>query len=110
MYNLRIQGPETFKEIKGKSINKRGYLNPNMPKLEWEDLISEHEGEGGNHSQSDINKSYKIEEERKFEFLWWIIVGVSGSDIHGRKLQLLWYSVRSRYWSHPRTQRCFKSS
>ena len=39
-----------------------------MPKLEWEDLISEHEGESGNHSQSDINKSYKIEEERKFEF------------------------------------------
>ena len=37
------------------------------PKLEWEDFISEHERESGNYSQFDIQKSYKIEEERKLE-------------------------------------------
>ena len=31
------------------------------PKLEWEDLISEHESKSGNYSQSDTQKSYKIE-------------------------------------------------
>ena len=32
-----------------------------IPKLEWEDLISEHESESNNYSQSDIQKNYKFE-------------------------------------------------
>ena len=54
-----------------------------MPKLEWEDLISEHESENGNYSQSDIQKSYKIEEEKKLEFSDESSSESSGSDIHG---------------------------
>ena len=52
-----------------------------IPKLEWEDLISEHES--GNYSQSDIQKSYKIEEENKLEFSDESSSESSNSDIHG---------------------------
>ena len=38
-----------------------------IPKLKWEDFISEHERESCNYSQSDIQKSYKSEEEKKLE-------------------------------------------
>ena len=54
------------------------------PKLEWEDLISEHES--GNYSQSDIQKSYKIEEEKKLESSDESSSESSGSDIHGERL------------------------
>ena len=43
--------------------------DPNIiSKLKLEDLISEHESKSGNYSQSDIQKSYKIEEQKKLEF------------------------------------------
>ena len=34
--------------------------------LNCEDLISDHESESGNYSQSDIHKNYKIEQKKKF--------------------------------------------
>ena len=55
------------------------------PKLKWEDLISEHECESGNYSQSDIQKSYKIEEVKKLEFSDESSSESSGSDIHGEE-------------------------
>ena len=54
-----------------------------IPKLEWEDLISEHQSESGNYSQSDIQKSYKTEEKRKLEFSDESSSESGGSDIHG---------------------------
>ena len=52
-------------------------------KLEWEDLISEHESESGNYNQSDIQKSYKIEKEMKLKSSDESSSESSGSDIHG---------------------------
>ena len=54
-----------------------------IPKLEWEDLISEHENESGNYSKSDIQKSYKVEEQKKLESFDESSSKSSGSDIHG---------------------------
>ena len=67
MYNLR--------KTKSRDASMRSRSNSSMnvddpkikPKLEREDLISEHESESGNYSQYDIQKSYKIEEEKKLE-------------------------------------------
>ena len=50
------------------SIDVNGPKPKIIPKLKWEDLISKHESESGNYSQSDIQKNYKIEEEKKSEF------------------------------------------
>ena len=54
-----------------------------IPKLEWEDLISEHESESGIYSQSNIQKSYKIEKEKKLESSDKSSSESSCSDIHG---------------------------
>ena len=54
-----------------------------IPKLEWEDLISEDESESSNYNQSDIHKSYKIEEEKKLESSDELSYESSSSDIHG---------------------------
>ena len=67
MYNLRKT------KNRDASIRLRSNLSMSVDdpkpkikkKLEWEDLISEHESESGNYSQSEIQKSYKIEEESK---------------------------------------------
>ena len=85
MYNLR-------KEKKSRDFSTRLRSNSSMnvddpkpmipPKLEWGDLISEHESKSGNYSQSDIQKSYKIEEERKWEFSDESSFESSGGDIH----------------------------
>ena len=86
MYNLR--------KIKSRDASMRSRSNSPMnvddpkiiPKLEWEDLISEHERESGNYSQSDIQKSYKIEEEKKLE----------SSDEWIIWVKWQWYSWRGR--------------
>ena len=54
-----------------------------MPKLNWEDLISEHESERVNYSQTDIQKSYKIVKGKKLKFYNESSSESSGSDIHG---------------------------
>ena len=62
-------------------------MNVDDPKiksnLEWDDLISEHESESGNYTQSDIQKSYKIEEQKKLESSDESSYESNGSDIHG---------------------------
>ena len=54
-----------------------------IPNPKWEDILSEHESESGNYSLSDIQMSYKIEEEKKLEFSDESSSESSGSDIHG---------------------------
>ena len=59
-----------FNDIKIKLINERIWPKSIIiSKLNWEDFISEHENESGNYSQFDIQKSFKINDEKKFEFL-----------------------------------------
>ena len=43
----------------------------------------EHKSESGNYNQSDIQKSYKIEEEKKLESSDESLSESSGSNIHG---------------------------
>ena len=45
--------------------------------------LSEHESERSNHSQFDIQKSYKIEEEKRLEFSDGKSSESSVNDIHG---------------------------
>ena len=56
-----------------------------IPKLEWGDLTSDHESESSNYSQSDIQKSYKNEEENKLEFSDESSSEFSDSDIHWKR-------------------------
>ena len=62
MYNLRKTKSRdaSMRLMSSSSMNVNGPKPKIMPKLEWEDLISEHESESGNYSLSDIQKNYKI--------------------------------------------------
>ena len=83
MYNLR-KTKSRDSPMRSKSNSSLNVDDPKIiPKLEWEDLISEHESESGDYSQSDIQKSYKIEEEKKLESSDESSSESSGSDIHG---------------------------
>ena len=83
MYNLR-KTKSRDASMRSRSNSPMNVDDPKIkPKLEWEDLISEHESESGNYSQSDIQKSYKIEEQKKLESSGESSSESSGSDIHG---------------------------
>ena len=83
MYNLR-KAKSSEASMRSKSNSPMNVNDPKIiPKLEWEDLISEHESESDNYCQSDIQKSYKIEEEKKLEFSDESSSMSSGRDIHG---------------------------
>ena len=87
MYNVR--------KIKSRDASIRSRSNSSMnvddpkpkiiPKLKLEDQISEHESESGNYSQFDIQKIYKIKEEKRLEFSDEPSSESSGSDIHGEE-------------------------
>ena len=67
MYNLRkIKSRDASMRSRSNSLmNVDGPKSKIMPKLEWGDLTSENESESGNYSQSDIQKSFIIEEQNK---------------------------------------------
>ena len=56
--------------IRSRSNSSLNVDDPNpkfISKLEWDNLLSENESESRNFSQSNIQMSYKIEEEKKLE-------------------------------------------
>ena len=83
MYNLR-KTKSRDASMRSRSNSPMNVDDPKIkPKLEWEDLTSEHNSESGNYSQSDIQMSYKIEEEKKLESSDESSSESSGRDIHG---------------------------
>ena len=85
MYNLRktTSRDASMRSTLKPSMNVDDPKPKTMPKLEWEDLVSEHESESGNYSQSDIQKSNKIEKEKKLKFSNKSSSESSGSEFFG---------------------------
>ena len=80
-----------------------------IPKLESEDLLSDHQNESGNYSQIDIHKSYKVEVEKIFEFYYQYWSKSIGSDIHGLR-DFSYSDVQTNQDSDRiNAQKCFKT-
>ena len=85
MYNLRKTKSRdaSLRSRSNSSMSEDDSKSKTIPKIEWEDLISEHERKSGNCSQSDIQKSNKIEEQKKLKFSDESSSEFCGSDIQG---------------------------